>query len=275
MTHSRPLPREGSTASPEALELASRQFENGGIQGHCGPYRLLSDVEDPAILGACGRIAMDLDAVYEARFAVAATGSPRATILLFRDRDGYQAFAAEEGMPSAGYAGYSMPHRGYMAVWADASRSSEFAKTLAHELTHLVNRRALGGGLPRWLSEGLADAIGDTASTEGIQPLIGIAGSEGVAERLRLALEAGNLESVSRLVELDDDDFDRATVSYDYEQSALLVRYLLTDPELAPLFRRFLADIASGAVYSSDLLQSHLGLEWEELDRRLAVWLAG
>ena len=273
LTSSRPLPRAGNPAPQEVLGAAREHLRQGGSEGKCGPYTLLGDVTDVELLAACERIAAQLDDTYSQRFGVVPVGQPAATILLFDNRDGYRGFAAQEGMTAAGYAGFSIPSRGYTAAWADAVRSEDFAKTLAHELTHLINRRALGGSLPRWLSEGVADAIGDTATEAGIQSLDGLKGVEGEAKRLRLGLESGQVHSVARLVALNDGDYDAATVSYDYEQSALLVRYLLLEPDLADGFRVFLAKLAEGEDYSPELLQQHLAVEWTELDRRMNTWL--
>lgn len=272
-TSSRPLPRAGKPPPEEVLAAARQHLKEGGTEDKCGPYSLLGDVTEMDLLANCRRIAAQLDDTYRQRFGVTPVGQPAATILLFDNRDGYRGFAAAEGMTTAGYAGYSLPSRGYTAAWADASRSTDFAKTLAHELTHLVNRRALGGNLPRWLSEGLADAIGDTATTAGIQSLESLGGVEGEATRLRLGLESGQAHSVARLVSLDGTDFDAEAVSYDYEQSALLVRYLLLEPHLADGFRSFLAKLAEGEDYSPDLLQQHLEVQWTELDEGMATWL--
>ncbi|MGB5173906.1 MAG: hypothetical protein WBQ30_04090, partial [Thermoanaerobaculia bacterium] len=88
-----------------------------------------------------------------------------------------------------------------------------------------------------------------------------------------LAYETEQVPSVARLVTLGSKAFDGGAVSYDYEQSALLVRYLLLDPELASRFRGFLADLAGGAPYSPELLQQRQTVEWAELDHRLQSWL--
>ena len=79
---------------------------------------------------------------------------------------------------------------------------------------------------------------------------------------------------LARLVSLKDHEFDAEEISHDYEQSALLVRYLLVDPQLAAGFRSFLAELAEGENYSPELLEQHLKLEWSELDKKLETCLA-
>lgn len=270
---SRPAPRPGIPPSAELLAKARLHLVAGGREGSCGPYSLLEDMADPILLETCNLLATELDDTYRQRLGVAPLSEPAATILLFSHRDGYRVFSEQQGIQASGYAGHTSPSQGYAAIWADPSRPDDFAKTLVHELTHLVNRRSLGGNLPRWLSEGLADALGDTATLEGIQPLTSFEGAEGQAERLRLAYETNQAGSVARLVALEPTAFDRGVVSYDYEQSTLLVRYLLLDPELAPRFLGFLVDLAEGAPYSPELLRKHLVLGWPVLDNRLQAWL--
>ncbi|MGB5159839.1 MAG: hypothetical protein WBQ27_01790 [Thermoanaerobaculia bacterium] len=270
---SRPPPRPGIPASTELLGEARDHLDSGGQEGSCGRYSLIGDTADPVLLESCNLLASELDDTYAKRLGVIPLGDPVATIILFNDRQAYWDFSEQQGLSAPGYAAHSKPSRGYTAIWADSRRPEDFAKTLVHELTHLVNRRALGGNLPRWLSEGLADALGDTATPAGIQQLQGLEGAEGQAERLRLAYETEQVPSVARLVTLGSKAFDGGAVSYDYEQSALLVRYLLLDPELASRFRGFLADLAGGAPSAPELLQQRQTVEWAELDHRLQSWL--
>ena len=270
---SRPEPRPGVPASAELLEEARSYLEGGGQEGDCGPYSRLGDASDPDLLISCQLLAAELDQIYAERLGVTPLGEPAAVILLFGRRNGYSEFSAQQGLKTAGYAAHSKPSQGYTAIWADPTRPEDFAKTLVHELTHLVNRRALGGNLPRWLSEGLADALGDNATPEGIQPLQGLEGAEGQAKRLQLGYETGGVGSIERLLSLRPEEFDSAPNSYDYEQSTLLVRYLLLDPELGTRFRSFLKELADGSPCTPDILQQHLDVDWRTLDHRLQSWL--
>jgi hypothetical protein len=270
---SRPLPRVGKAPSDELIAIARQHLVAGGREGRCGAYSLLGDVTDPGLLATCEALAAELDTTYHARVGVEPLSQPAELILLFGNREGYRTFADQQGMSSAGYAGFSIPSRGFTATWAESAGRLELARTLAHELTHLVNRRALGGNLPRWLSEGLADAIGDTATEDGIGPLTGLRGVEGEAERLRQGLESGKAGSLLALASQKDYNFDSSGTSYDYEQSALLVRYLLLEPTLAPRFRTFLTWLSEGGDATPEKLQEYLELDWTALERGFLFWL--
>ena len=260
--------------APDAglLARARQRLNGGGRVERCGPYTLYTDVADGRLIAICGRLAERLDEVYEARYGIRPRGEPASAIVLFSDAGSYRAFAREGGVP-LGYAGYALAARGLAVFHVGDQPLGEFVTTLVHELTHLVNRRALGVNLPPWLSEGLADGVGDTATPDGFEPLDGIAGLEALARRLRQAQTDGRAGSLERLVTLERGEFDRGVVSHDYEQSALLVRFLLGEPRLAAGFRRFLSDFAGGERYDPERLAEALGADLEALDGRFREWL--
>lgn len=269
--------RPAEEPDAERLAAALRLLGDAGRRESCGPYPLYTDVADPRLLAACGRLASALDTVYEERYGLRPVGEPAEAIFLFSDIGSYRAFARDDGMPM-GYAGYAVGGRGFAAFHsAVAERGdrplADFLSTLAHELTHLVARRSLGPNLPPWLAEGLADGVGDTAAEEGFRPLETQAGSGPQARRLRRAYRDGRAGGLERLVGLKRGEFDRGTVSFDYEQSALFVRFLLAEPDLAPGFRSFLADLAAGQPHAPELLTRHLAVSWPALDRRFEAWL--
>ena len=257
----------------EALRQARRHLEGGGREETCGPYRLWTDVAGAEAVELCRKLAAPLDITYQHRYGLRPRGEPAEGIFLFEKAEDFRAFARQRGRLRLGYAGFSDSSKGFVALAADRP-SIELARTLAHELTHLVSRRALGPGLSPWLSEGLADGIGDAAGVDGLGPLQGIRGVEGPAERLSSAFSLGRVPSLERLVALRRDQFDGGIVSYDYEQSALFVRYLLLDGELGPRFRDLLARMAQGERYSPELVRSCLGRSWAQLDDGMETWLA-
>ncbi len=259
---------------PDLLASARGLLGDDGREDRCGPYALYTDIEDPSFVGICALLASHLDDTYEARYGIRPRGEPAEAIILFSEISDFRSFSQQQQVP-LGYAGYALGARGLAVFYAGDQSLDGFLPTLAHELTHLLNRRALGANLPRWLSEGLADGLGDSATADGLRPLASEPGSGLQAKRLRTALASGQVGSVQRLVSLKPAEFDRETRSFDYEQSALLVRFLLSDPELASGFRAFLGAIARGEIYDPEDLRNALGVEWEELDRRLAGWVEG
>lgn len=265
--------RRGPQPAPEPADqifvAARRHLEGGGRELGCGPYRLLTDVVDPTLPAACQRLAAGLDGAYVARFGVRPVGPPRGAVLLFRELDDFRAFAGE----ARGHAGHARAAEGHLALYVGERSHAELVQTLVHELTHLVNRRALGAPLPRWLSEGMADALGDPATLDGLGAAGGLDGAEVARRRV---LEQPHLPDTAALTRRGPDEFDRDGQSRDYEQSAVLVRFLLSDPERARAFRAFLRGIAKGENDDLETLLGHLDdslARPEQLDRQLRAWL--
>lgn len=268
----RPARRPAISPSPDLVRAAREQMTNSGRSLTCGPYDLYTDTVDGSLLAACDRLAGQVDSLYRSRFGVAPVDTPREAIFLFAERESFRRFEIEHGGGRRGYAAHANAARGYLALYIGPQDRDRVLETLVHELTHLVNRRALGGGLPRWLSEGLADALGDSAGQSGFEPLEGVRGAEGEATRLVAGYDAGLVRPVEELVHLRDDEFDTGSVSFDYEQSAFLVRFLVLDPALGPKFRTFLGSLADHGPGGATQLQGYLEITWPELDRRFRTW---
>lgn len=268
------VPRPSRPVSEERLALARQHLSPGWQERHCGSYPLLTDVVDGALLAACDRLASSLDGAYQQRYGVSPLGRGGEAIILFRRLESFRDFVRAEGSSTVGYAGHASASRGYLVMYAGSQDPEDIAATLVHELSHLVSWRALGGPLPRWLSEGLADGLGDTATMQGIRRLEGVVGAEAEAQRLRQAVRSWGLPSSEELARLEVDAFDAAPQDRHYEHSALLVRFLLLDDSLAPSFRLFLNDLAAGSPYQADRLQQRLGITWQQLDRRFAAWFS-
>ncbi|MEM7480500.1 MAG: hypothetical protein AAF481_04960 [Acidobacteriota bacterium] len=268
-------PRAAEPVSPEALAAARRIMGQGARDGRCGAYPLLTDLPSGGgadrLLTACEALARELDAAYERRIGLRPLGEPAATLLLFRRRGDFREFSRSEGGPRLGYGAYSRP--GLVAMFADPEDLDTALETLVHEITHRIHGRALGRELPRWLSEGLADALGDSAGLGGLDPLQGFLGAEDEASRLVSAVADGRAGSVRRLVHLTPAEFDADAVSFDYEQSALLVRFLLIDGMAAPRFRAYLGEMARGRSWQPEDLRAALGWSWQEWDDAFNAWL--
>ena len=270
-------PKPSIAADPDLLNGMQAFLEDGGRRVPCGPYTLWTDVDDSTFLVYLDSLASRLDAEYEARLGIAPAGPARETLILFTSLRDFQRWEASDDDARRGYAGHASASEGFAVLHADRPLDDVLATTV-HEMTHLVNRRALGGPLPRWLSEGLADALGDSASNGEFLPLQGALGMEGETRRVQSALRAGQpLPTAAELVAKTASTFDRASTgasaSYDYELSALLVRYLVTNDDLAPRFRVFLAELADGGRWSPDSLWQSLETPPGALDQDFRAWI--
>jgi hypothetical protein len=282
---SRPAPlaagREVPVGDPQALARLDRFLDPPIRDLSCGAHALRTDLGGAALASAaaiCSTIAGALEVEIERRFGVTPAHPPRGTVVLFASRKRFRESVAAAGDLPQGYAGWSEARLGVVALPAGDLDADELARTLAHELTHLAERRLFGFPRPRWLSEGLADALSDSASAAGFAPLRGIVGAEASRERWRTrpalqeSADASAPGPLERLVALDWEQFDAGAESRDYELAALFVRFLLLDPELSPRFRAWLAG-QTVLERSPPGLTEALATGWPSLERRFDAWL--
>jgi hypothetical protein len=277
---STPAPRSAGRAVPagdSAAVAAAHDFLAPPVRTEpCGPYRLMTDADAPlleTLRALCAAPVSGFEEAYAARLGVRPAHPPRGTLVVFADRRRFRRYVAAHVDLPQGYAAFSLAPKGLVVLPGGDLPPEEIARTLVHELAHLAHRRTFGVDLEPWLSEGLADAVGDSASPGGFAPLAGFVGVEGLRERLLGGYASGHAGTLERLVTLGRDRFDRGAVAHDYEQAALVVRFLLLDPELVPAFRAWLAGRARpGAGGAAFPPQDGPG--WGEIEGRFRGWLA-
>ena len=282
------LPLPGRPADPGRLERARGRLGAGALERRAGPYRLVTDVADATLLARADRLASGLEALFAARYGLRAVGEARETIVLFADDAAYRAEQAadRELAPVAAATGHA--GHGLVLLYRGERHADEVLGTLAHELAHLLTRRAIGPALPPWLDEGIADDLGasriDTAGnllpdtfSRSERPRdreVEISGGEAGLRRLVSALVAPDPPRVETLLARDWESFVAAPgAELAYAQATCLVRFLLAERELAGPFRGFLAAIAGGAPATPDALLRALGRSADELDRGLRAWV--
>ncbi len=282
-----PTPLPAQPPDPERLALARELLGDRAAVGRIGAYETLSGPTDPALLPFLDRLVGPLEAVYRERYGVVPVGEPRGAIVLFDRRADFAAYQEREeslhGLRVSGVAG-----GGVVAIDAEGRLREEIAATVVHELTHLLNRRALGPALPVWLEEGLADDLAhaevDPDGALRLERLGGVTlrrpdgwewrGALASAIALRRALDAGRLLPLADLLTLEWPDFVAPdSDQLNYAQASFWVRYLLADPAQASAFRGFLAGVAAGGPVEPEELRHRLGEEWATLDGGFARWI--
>jgi hypothetical protein len=289
-------------ADPEVLARALAALPGDDAGKAFGPYTLYTDLDNPKLLARLTRLATDLDGIYRRRYGLdPGSGAGEAVILFSREAD-YRSFSRGELSDSAleegGHAGF-----GVASLFAEGLKDDEVASLLVHELTHLINGRALGPRTSPWLEEGLADDLGDSRidrvgrlfpGTLGGKASVSwgrIRGPAGLGRSQLTITTSGGYIALGRLVRLLDrgglpplavvthlswrqlvDPGGRAVA---YAESALFIRYLLDggDEHLTAAFRRYLVSITEGGDGDAETLRQELGERWEDLDKGFARWL--
>ena len=155
------LPVPALEPSADRLAHARRLLGTQEASRSVGPYPLYTDFDDDALLEFLDRAASGVETSYSQRYGLTPIGEPREAVVLFAREEDYRAFSAREerivGITATGHA-----TAGLVALYAEGRPWWEVASTLVHEITHLVNRRALGPALPPWLDEGIAGDLGSS-----------------------------------------------------------------------------------------------------------------
>lgn len=283
-------PVAGRAPDEPRLMAARGRLAPPETAGRIGPYLLYTDVRDADRLAFLDRVAAGMDAVYRARYGLAPTGEPAEAVVLFAREADYRSFLREETdigeLPATGHTGY-----GIVSLYDGGRPADDVGATLVHELTHLLNRRAIGPALPSWLEEGLADDLSQSqidpagrvvpGTLGGVTVRAGrrieMHGARAALQNLIQAAESGGLRPFPALLAMDWNDFVRRDAELNYAQSSFFIRYLLQAEQgsLAPAFRSFLADVAEGVPPEPERLREKIGRPWPALEAGFRLWLLG
>lgn len=283
-----PLPAH----EPDQGILAQARTLLGGQEkvGRLGPYELYADFEDPVLTGMLAALAENLQRAYEDRYGLRAIGEAKGAVVLFELEGAYRVFHLQSdhlrGLFASGH-----NNLGVVALYRGDRPAEEVGATLVHELTHLMNRRALGPALPAWLDEGLCEDLALSRigqSGELIPAEIGggaVRGKKGydfkgalsTFYRLRDALLDHQLPSHLELASPGWRGFDNsADRRASYDLAGAWVRFLIDGEggKRAPAFRAFLASVAAGEEPSGDRLFALFEDGREVVEAGFRVWLS-
>jgi len=282
------LPMAAVTPSADLVERARSFMDGGGVEASCGPYLLYTDAGSES--DRCGQLASHLEETYRDRYGLTPLGGPAEAIFWFKARDAYEGFIADNHRIPVDKAGHAAPARGYLALHSEDLPREVVATTLAHELIHLINRRALGPALPPWLSEGLADELAEARLDDTGRLVPGELGGYSVvsdnvirhyggvvaAARLKEALETSAFPTLDGLMEMGSEEFhDASRETLLYALSSFWIRFLLSDaPGSDPLgFRAYLEAVASGQSLTPDLLLQYLSGDEQQREAAFRTWV--
>ncbi len=275
------------------LDLARTALGISGTTSSLGPYALITDVTDRRLLDRMQAIADSLEDSYQRRYGLNFTEDGAQTVALFAEESKYRAFESQVNesadLNARGHAG-----GGLAALFVEEQRLDESTSLLVHELTHLLNRRALGDAVPSWLEEGLANDLSYSSvdrqgglklgTLSGRSSLVGTRASrtlifEGPFASLNQILnDRANRQStpLERLVQLTREEFLRPQDrERHYIESTFLVRYLLDGERrrYAKGFRLYLSEVAVGDQPDSSRLLELLDRDWKQLELGLGNYL--
>ncbi len=279
-----------SRAPEDAWLAAGRRYLRGQERrAALGPYALYTDLADDALIAHLGAVARQLDAVYAERYGRRPLGEAAEAVVLYRSDIAYRLLQRQTdrlaGLESAGH-----NSKGVAVLFAGSRSRAEVTATLVHELTHFVNRRAVGPQLPPWLDEGLADDLAHSRiDAEGrFHPgqlggerlerggEIRLEGGHAALWRLRAAVRDGSLPHLPGLMRTDWEAFVRTPrVQIHYDAAAFWIRYLLEgeNGRHAAAFRAFLDAVAGGGPATAEALGARLDADWTALDAGFRAWI--
>ena len=278
-------PASSAVADPARLERARAALGAGARSRRLGPFHLLTDLPEGDLLDDLDRVAAQLPAAYGDRFGLD-PGDPRElAVVLFREEADYRVYQAAEGVSGEGAGGHATG--GAAALFVGSRPAADVRSRLVHELTHLLNRRALGEA-PPWLEEAMAGDLGlSRVDRRGriapgtVAGRIYDAGGLLVRRDPRAALAllasetaAGRAPSLAELTCLDLDAFARPEGrTLRYLAGTFLLRYLLDGPRAQPeVVRERLAALARGETPGTGWPAAGAA-EWADLERRYRRWL--
>lgn len=223
-------------------------------------YEIYTDLEGDALKDADARITAMAETYYKRTRGFSGTINRRMPFYLFRhERDYYKM----GGMPgSAGmYNG--------QALMAIAGREITDATwhTIQHEGFHQFVDRVIGGQIPVWVNEGLAEYFGEALFT-GDRYVTGVIPPERLA-RLRAWIANGNVVSVSDMMRMPHHSWNEQLSIVNYDQAWSMVHFLAhgDNGKYQKAFEAFLRAVSKGQDWQS-AWKRNFGADTQAFERK-------
>jgi hypothetical protein len=291
-----------TTPDPQRLTLARELLGRDIEPERLGALELYTDVKNRRLLRFLEKVVERLPAAYRMRYGVdPGTVAREAVVIFSRERD-YRAYLRTVSDGEIRPQGHTS--RGLAVIFVGTQNREEVSAILVHELTHLLNRRALKTLPCPWLEEGMGNDLAycRIAKSSGQLQLGSLGGRNVVIEHafyffggesrtdrevrlegpiaslslLQKRLEQQEAGPLEVLLSLRWNEFtDTVDLRPRYDRSAFFVRYLLDsgDEDLADGFRTYLLSLANGGAAEPAALQASLGRSWDELEQGFEDWI--
>jgi hypothetical protein len=288
------LADSGSAPLDADLHRLARALGHLGLQGRAGQGRLghlclYTDVDDRRLLAFLDRLAGQIPDVYSQRYGLEPGRLAREAVVLFASEERYRLFeSAESGLDHSELTGHTAG--GVVALFVGKGSERELARTLAHEVCHLLNLQIFDDGVPPWLDEGMAEDLALSQITRNGELVPGRLSRSSimVGPRIQLygplvwlndLLAREKINALPSLPELQSLDRRQFFHSHEgplyYTLSAFWVHYLIGgyEKDLDVRFRSYLASMQGGARSGPEALSAALGRSPEELGSAFSAWL--
>jgi len=259
-------------------------LKKGAPNRKLGAYDLYTDVGDRELLAFLDSAARKAEDAYFARYGRLPSGNPKRSVVLFALKDSYDRYTDGYGPDTTRFFGHA--GQGLSVFFVEGRSREELARTLVHEITHLLNDRAIASRLPPWLEEGIASDVGAVwVETSGAVSRRGGAFegqswiSQGPGYRflyLAKLMKQGQLPPLAVLMSLDREKFySEALSQFGYAGSLATIRFFMDADggRRATHFREWLRRIAIGRGADPRQLAKDTDGGMEELDANFRAWL--
>ena len=200
-------------------------------------YVLHTDLDAEGVQEATLRITLMAEEYHARTKGLAGTVGERLPFYLFAERRDYEAFG---GVP--GTAGLFSGDR-LMAVVSPSNPAATW-HAVQHEGFHQFVSVAIGGGIPMWANEGLAEYFGEGLFT-GDQFITGFI-PQGRLDRMKQTFKQGKFKSLRDMMLLRPEAWNAALSRENYDQAWSMVQFLAhaADGKYQNAFIAFLRDVS-------------------------------
>lgn len=227
-------------------------------------YQVFTDLDPDVAREATLRLSVMAEEYHQRTRGFAGTIRSRLPFLMFR---GYEEYVKAGGMP--GTAGVFDGRR--LMAYAGEKVSDETWHVIQHEGFHQFVNAVIGGDVPIWVNEGLAEYFGDGVFT-GDSYITGMI-TEKRLKRLKKALAAGKLRPLTEMMTLSHARWNAEMTSANYDQAWSMVYFLANGDRgrYQSAFDNFMRAISRGTPYAVAWQRSFGGVEAFE-ERWRAYW---